>query len=71
MIQPDIVKCKCGLKWAKLPNWTHFRCECGAEHVNKRNVSLSPVVDEVNHPQHYKLFPDMEAFDVIKAALSP
>ncbi|MFG9650956.1 DUF3310 domain-containing protein [Pseudomonas aeruginosa] len=28
-------------------------------------------VDEVNHPQHYKLFPDMEAFDVIKASLSP
>lgn len=27
--------------------------------------------DEINHPQHYKLFPDMEAFDVIKAALTP
>lgn len=27
--------------------------------------------DEVNHPQHYQLFPDMEAFDVIKRTLSP
>lgn len=28
-------------------------------------------VDEVNNPAHYKLFPDMEAFDVIKATLTP
>lgn len=27
--------------------------------------------DEVNNPSHYKLFPDMEAFDVIKATLTP
>lgn len=27
--------------------------------------------DEINHPQHYQLFPDMEAIDVIKATLSP
>lgn len=29
------------------------------------------IKDDINHPQHYKLFPDMEAFDVIKASLSP
>lgn len=27
--------------------------------------------DEINHPQHYQLFPDMEAIDVIEAALTP
>ncbi len=27
--------------------------------------------DEINNPSHYKLFPDMEAIDVIKAALTP
>lgn len=27
--------------------------------------------DAVNHPKHYKLFPDMEAIDVIEAALTP
>ena len=27
--------------------------------------------DAVNHPRHYKLFPDMEAIDVIEAALTP
>lgn len=27
--------------------------------------------DEVNNPSHYKIFPDMEAFDVIKATLTP
>jgi len=29
------------------------------------------VTDEINHPSHYMLFPDMEAIDVIKAALTP
>lgn len=32
---------------------------------------MKKIADEVNHQQHYKLFPDMEAFDVIKASLSP
>lgn len=27
--------------------------------------------DEINSPSHYMLFPDMEAIDVIKAALTP
>ncbi|RYJ63230.1 DUF3310 domain-containing protein [Pseudomonas songnenensis] len=27
--------------------------------------------DEINNPSHYMLFPDMEAIDVIKAALTP
>ena len=27
--------------------------------------------DEINNPQHYQLFPDMQAIDVIRAALSP
>lgn len=27
--------------------------------------------DEINNPQHYQLFPDMQAIDVIKATLSP
>ena len=27
--------------------------------------------DEVNHPKHYMLFPDMEAIDVIQAVLTP
>ena len=27
--------------------------------------------DEINNPAHYQLFPDVEAIDVIKAALTP
>ncbi len=27
--------------------------------------------DEINNPAHYQLFPDTEAIDVIKAALTP
>ena len=27
--------------------------------------------DEINNPKHYQLFPDQEAIDVIRAALSP
>ena len=27
--------------------------------------------DEINNPAHYQLFPDMEAIDVIRAALTP
>ncbi len=27
--------------------------------------------DEINHPAHYQLFPDTEAIDVIRAALTP
>ena len=27
--------------------------------------------DEINNPSHYQLFPDMEAIDVIRAALTP
>lgn len=29
------------------------------------------MTDEINSPSHYMLFPDMEAIDVIKAALTP
>ena len=29
------------------------------------------MTDEINSPRHYMLFPDMEAIDVIKAALTP
>lgn len=28
-------------------------------------------MDNVNHPKHYKCFPDMESIDVIQAALTP
>lgn len=34
-------------------------------------IYVDPKEDEVNNPAHYKLFPDMEAFDVIKATLTP
>ena len=27
--------------------------------------------DEINHPKHYQLFPDMEAIDLIKTVLTP
>lgn len=27
--------------------------------------------DQVNHPSHYKTFPDMEAIDIIEASLTP
>lgn len=27
--------------------------------------------DEINNPQHYQLFPDIQAIDVIKAVLTP
>lgn len=27
--------------------------------------------DEINNPQHYQLFPDTQAIDVIEAALTP
>lgn len=39
--------------------------------VFPKELVTAQVVDEVNNPKHYKLFPDMEAFDVIKASLSP
>jgi hypothetical protein len=29
------------------------------------------VSDDINNPAHYQLFPDMQAIDVIKAALTP
>ena len=29
------------------------------------------MTDEINSPSHYMLFPDMEAIDVIIAALTP
>ena len=29
------------------------------------------MTDEINSPSHYMLFPDMEAIDVIRAALTP
>ncbi len=39
--------------------------------VFPKEIVTAQSVDEVNNPKHYKLFPDMEAFDVIKASLSP
>lgn len=42
-------------------------CPRCREEARRRGL-LAP--DMVNHPPHYKLFPDMEALDVIKAALS-
>lgn len=29
------------------------------------------MTDEINNPAHYMLFPDMQAIDVIRSALSP
>ncbi|AEA99057.2 DUF3310 domain-containing protein [Alteromonas mediterranea] len=35
------------------------------------NDHTKPVHDPVNNPKHYDLFPDQQAIDVIRAALTP
>lgn len=50
------------------PSLEVFTCSCR----HKTKVDWSGIEqDEINHPTHYKLFPDMIAFDVIKAVLTP